>query len=575
MRFVNLAGITGSGKTFVLENLNRHLVNKVPIANCRIIKVSLEHPISVLEIAREIKADLAYENKSVTSLQDAKRQVKWALMKCLQSNDTVLMVLDLSLIPQCPCSGKPVLDFLYDLLQCEDLSKLNIVVSSLCSMKGCKIFHDLKKAAEELVMTELTHKRAVEFVLSENDQFPEKCASYLCNRYERSPHILKCIARINLGECYDLPEDNEAELIKALEAREDECRACVTDNVEGRKQLEAIFSCLTPDQKKIVSQCLVFKDDFDIDRSKLVVDHDASISSGILHKLAEKGFLLLKSKRFAEDGKTLFAFPKIIGEILRNIVKQNSFYRPHYVKAEERFCGVYLELLELLGNNFMGLTVEKRHEVNVLAPLTPTDSVPDAYILSSKDANSRVWLLIKLFRSHQADIMQSLKLCVNHVQLFERIMHIACRLPVLCLLNKLLPLHVSIAIYRKLKRMTEVRGDKLGRARINVCIAFYWMHSYGFEWFHEEARNLLEAANQELSEHSADKSLLDDRANCISKLGRSFAAEGMRDEKNSGRILTGIELMKSGISKWESKPDKSVVDEVLIAANQRHIAGNL
>ena len=572
--FISLAGTTGSGKTFVLENLTRDLADKVSCTKCRVVKVSIEHPISVHEIAKEIKANLSSEDKLISSAQDAKRQVKQALIPYLQSNEMVLLILDLSLIPQCSFSGKPVLDFLYDLLQCQDLPNLNIVVSSLCSMKGCKIFQDLKKAAREIVMTELSHKRAVKFILSENNQFSEKCASYLCERYERSPHILKCIAQTNLSECYDLSEDNEAELIKALEARDDECRECVSENVEGKKHLEDIFSCLTSDQKKIVAQCLVFTDDFDIDRSKLVVDHDIRISVGKLHNL-EKGALLLKSKPGPEDRKTLFAFPTIVGEILRNIiVKEDKFYFSYYVKAEKRFCRVYLELLELLGNNFLGLNLEKRREVKILAPLTPTAGVPDAYLLSLRDKDERTRLLIKLFREHEAEILQSLKLCVNHRQLYESALNIACKLPVLFLLNKLLPLHVLIAIYRKLRRMVEIQDDGLGMARINICIAFYWMHSYGFEWFHEEAKNFLEAAHEELLEHNDDEKLLDDCANCISKLGRSFAAEGIHSGMRK-RVLTGVELIKSGISKWENKTYKSVVDKVLIASNQRHIAGNV
>ena len=573
VNFVSVAGTIGSGKTFVLENLARDFANKVSVAKRRIIKVSMEHPISVIEIAKDITADLEFKDMPISSRHDAKRQVKQALIPCLQSYDLVLLLLDLSLIPQCPHSGKPVLEFLYDLLQCENLSNLNIVVSSLCSMKGCKIFRDLKNAAVEIVMTELSYKRAVEFILSENDKFPEKCAVYLCNKYERSPQILKCIAQIDLNEWYDLPEDNEAELVKALESNEDECRECVSNNVEGKRHLENIFSCLTPDQKKTVTQCLVFRDDFDIDRAILVVDHEISISVGKLHSL--ESILLLRSKRSSENEKTLFAFPKIVGEILRNVVKEDRSYFSDYVKAEERFCRIYLDLLELLGQNFLVFIGEKRQEVKILAPLTPTVSVPNAFLLSSQDADNRVRLLIKLFRDHETEIMQSLKLCVNHSQLHDRILNTACKLPVLSLMNKLLPLHVTITIYRKLKRMTEIRDDRLGMARINVCIAYYWMHSYGFQWFHGEATNLLEAAHEELFEHGADEKLLDDRANCISKLGRSFAAEGMQDEMNTGRILTGIELIKSGISKWENKIYQSVIDEVLIATNRRHIAGNL
>ena len=569
--FMSVSGAVSCGKTYILDSFCRRYIEVEGLTLAKVIKIdgNVKLSESVDWLFERILRALGHRIPERSIEAEAKDR----LLEYVNNHDMVILVLDISVIPKHPVYGQLLLNFLHDIIQSENntnntTGRLKLVVSALCSLIKTKLFHDLDAQAVEIVVDEIPMDSAVDFILSINSNLPRKYAELLCEHYERSPLVLKCIASSDVAKELEVPPDDEIEFKKAFEINEDQLTKCLCADDENKQHIVTILNSIGYENRRLITQCRVFPFEFDRERANLIVDPDINVTLTSLQKFGCNGFMLLKSRRCEETGRFLFRFPKVVGELLKTVIFEDSCLRSTYNIAEQRFCELYFKLLSFLSNSFSGNDPERSDELTVLGPLTPHDGVPDSHALTQQSNETKAKLTIGLFRRHQSEIIRALKVSVRHEKLHFITLNLVTQMPILTLLNKMLLLHQQLAIYRKIKRIQH--KNNVFEAKLNVCVAYFLMYAFGFQRYCAEARSLLEGALTILEKHKGKTDDVDSYANCLSKLGRCLASEKGIEEKE---VMVGIGHITAGASLWSLKEDKKVSDEVLVAACRRHQGG--
>ena len=569
--FMSVSGPVSSGKTCVLDSFYRRYGEYELLRCAKVIKINENNennPTSLDWVSAQILITLGHQIPEESKHVEA----KYRLSEYISRHRMVILVFDISIIPKHPLYGQPLMRFLYDIIQSESQNsgRVKIVVSSLCSLSKTKLFDDLGEHASEVVVEEIPLESALNLIFDVNKDFPKKYAEFLCMHYERSPLVLKRIAKIDVTKVLEVPPDDEVEFKKAFEIKEDQLTKDLCADDENRQHIVAILKSLGYEERRLIIQCRVFPFEFDRERASLIVDPDISVTLPALEKFGVRGLMLLKSRMCKKSNRVLFHFRKVVGELIRNVILEDNSLRRIYDTAEERFCELYFKLLSFLSNSFSGNATARSDELNVLGPLTPYDGVPDSFALTRQSKHTKAKLTIQLFRRHQPEIIRALKQCVRHEKLHCIALNLATQMPVLTLLNKMLLLHHQLAIYRRMKRIS--RKSKVFEAKVNVCLAYFLMYAFGFQRYCTEARSLLEGALTTLKEHKDTTGDIDSYANCLSKLGRCLSSE---IDVGQEQVNIGIENITIGASLWSLKEEKTTADEVLLAACWRHLAGKI
>ena len=563
-------------------------------------------PLKVSAHPRSTSRDLA--SKILTLLGAAFSEVtdNISLVKERLSYYADVLILDISLVPGHKPNDVP--RFLYDLLHDERLSRLNFIVTSLASLKGSVIFQDTRRClVEEVIIEEFPVDRAIGYIRNISPSAPKECLEFLCKHFERTPHVLKHLGRADLQDVLKVSGCNQFEVKKALETRESEFINSICKCEHLKENLKFLFTCLDSDSRILLTQCLVFRSAFTIEQAKIVSDSHLTISESTFHDISHFGIILAWSKD-CEIGKQepLFSFPKLYRHFLLHIIKDDLEYKTCYLNAELKYCKFYFELIDFLGSRFLGADPVAPKNVQMLASAVGVELQKDhckiikgcksvysfvsAMIFrrqgssesESEDEQSSPGIVlfqkvkdtILLFREYEDEIVNCLQVAPNHSVLYDQTIKLTCGMPVLCLLNKLLILHQQLSIYEHIYRTANDRDDRLSMAQLDVSRAFFLMYAHGFQRFCPEAKRLLAGAKEVLETHKDTGNLKDVYANCLSKLGRCLATEGITNVKMSKKLIhEGIALMEQGIKVWKSKREKTVFECVLIAANYRHLAG--
>ena len=579
---ISLAGPPESGKTVTLNILEQELCGKQGYEKTKIIKIHSGKREDCNWLTRAIVQEITKQPRPETD------QTKYAIrhLKGLldtDSYDEVLLIIDVSLNPWTE-RGRNILEFVLTLRLNGKLNgKLSVVISCVGSLSKTSLFLQNRHSSKEVKMEPMTYNSAFEFLIQVNPSFSKRAAAYIVQRIECYPVFLNKVAKADLEGLFVV--DSKEELLSALECRFDAfLETFKGDN--GDEAVEEVFNCLDRRDQEILTQILPFKEEFNIEQAIRVVDSKVSVNESSFNALCEQGALFL-TREMKTAKHITYTIPTILGDRLRNIVLKDDRLRQMYNRAVERHQKMYLELVVLLSNCFMGDLPDRFEEVRVLEPFTPSDGVPENLSILTDDLSERVGRVAMHFRRHCEDIKQSLVVCSSSKESYEAAISIATRVNVYHFLTKMLRLHESREIYRQLKRRAD-RKEHI--ARLNAIIASLSIDAHGHKRYSSESMSLYEAAHVILEkefkesaepwQHHEDKGgdSGDMYALCLRGLGVSSLAKGLQiardtaeeDDEDFSQRSSNIRLSNDILNESLSK---RVDRMVRVGDNLRILAG--
>ena len=578
---ISLAGPPESGKTVTLNILEKELCSKQGYEKTKILKIHSGKQEDCNWLTRAIVQEITKQPRPETN------QTKYAIRHLeglldTDSYDEILLIIDVSLNPWTE-RGRNILEFVLTLRLNGKLNgKLSVVISSVRSLSKTSLFMQNRHSSKEVKMEPMTPNNAFEFLIQVNPSFSKRAAAYIVQRIECYPVFLNQVAKADLEGLFVV--DSKEELLSALECQFDAFLGIFKGDDED-DALEDLFNCLDRRDQEILTQILPFKKEFNIEQAIRVVDSKVSVNESSFNALCEQGALFLT--REMKTKQITYTIPTILGDRLRNIVLKDERLREMYNKAVERHQKMYLELMVLLSNCFMGDLPDRFEEVRVLEPFTPSDGVPENLSILTNDLNERVGRVVMHFRRHWEDIKQSLIVCSNSKESYEAAVSIATRVNVYHFLTKMLRLHESREIYRQLKRRAE-RNEHI--ARLNAIIASFSIDAHGYKRYSSESMSLYEAADvilakefkestEQRQDHEAKGGDIDDMyALCLRGLGVSSLAKGLPiardtaedDDEDFSQRSSNIRLSNEILNE---RLNKRVDRIVRVADNLRILAG--
>ena len=481
LRLLSVAGPGGSGKRITL----RFLVNKLEtgenvfsISDVKYVYLQCEPDPLYLADKIAFAATLATKlGCKMSEKEDPIIVAERELHNLTKEHRLVLLILDISLASS---HSVGILAFLYGLLEHQHFANTKIVVTSLVSLKKSKQFEDLEDAAAEIRCDGFTQKAASLLIKDIEPRMSEKQIGSILKYFGNSPYVLKRIVKLDLFQklltsqahddvCFDrLLEGNMEKLLGYL---------CDENAVE--KSLEVILKYLKKKKRLFLAQCLVLVTEFDLSELERILDQDiaGNACDAMLEFFWPNGLFLLKSLTKDKCYQN-YQFPKVTRKLLCRILLEDSEMKEAHERAQRRFFRIYTDELTRLGDH---LLCGKRD--------------PDLTCLDLDDEPIMpVVETVKLFRIHQAKIVQSLLLGPVDIDLYNDCINVLTKMRVLCLLNKMLLLDEQVKIYRALKQFAEHRNDRLTMAKLDACIAYFLMYNYGFHRYTKDAKVLLKNA---------------------------------------------------------------------------------
>eukprot|EP00112_Aurelia_sp_Birch-Aquarium-sp1_P007260 Seg1790.7 transcript_id=Seg1790.7/GoldUCD/mRNA.D3Y31 product="hypothetical protein" protein_id=Seg1790.7/GoldUCD/D3Y31 len=353
---ISLAGPSKCGKTVTLNILEKELGGKQGYEKTKIIKIHSGKREDCNWLTRTIVQEITKQ------LRQEIDQTKYAirhLSGLLDTYDEALLIVDVSLNPWTD-RGRKILEFLFKLRQNEKLNeKLSVIVSCVGSLSKTSLFMQNRQSSREVKMEPLTPDDAMEFLTQVNPAFSKRAAAYIVQRIECYPVFLKQVAKADLEELFVV--ESKEELLRALECQFDAFLEIFKRDRED-DALEELFKCLERKDQEIVAQILPFKKEFNIEQAIRVIDSKVDIKKSSFNTLCEQGALFLTREMKTTENVT-YTIPTILGDRLRSIVLKDESLSQMYNKAVERHQKMYLELLVLLSNCFMGDLPDKFEEI--------------------------------------------------------------------------------------------------------------------------------------------------------------------------------------------------------------------
>ena len=555
---ISLAGPQNSGKTVTLNILQQQLENDQSLARTKIIKVRSTEQVDFNWLSREIVRKIGQAPRQDS---DQSSYAASGLVGLLDNHDDIVLILDLSLIALSD-DGKAFIDELLGFRKKEKLAKgLRIIISTLTSLWKTSLFLQDRKSFEEITVQPIEHNEAVKYISKINESFPKQVASAIVRKIDCYPFYLRQIADADIKTIFVCDESEE--IVRAVESNFEELNELLFDaNVE--KAVSTVFGCLSEDKKALLTQVLVFANCFGLEQAQRIVDHEIDINDSLFNPLCEQGVLFLKRDRTSSK-VNLYHIPKIQGDMLRKIVSRSDQFSEMYHKALSIHQGLYLQLLVLLSNCFMGDAPSKSEELNVLEPFTPSDGVPAHQSLTIKDANERTSRAVNYFRQQHDDIMKSLLYCNRSQTNYKAVVEVITQLNVYYFLTHMMCSHESLKIYRKLKREATCQKDQESLAKLNVFIASLSIDANGQNEYLSEANSLYEPSVECLRGNVY--------AHCIQRMGGNMLLESRQLGDLGGQWKSGSEHISNAKDLFRESGNGKEATKVYIADCSRLFEG--
>ena len=536
---ISLAGPQKSGKTVTLTILEKKLeeIAPPPMRMTKIIKIRSTSQIDSQWLSRKVVEGIQKQSRSES---DQSAFAVSNMVGLLDSYEEIVLILDISLNAFSP-NGIKIIEFLLKLRKNEQLSKrLRIVISTMTSLWKTSLFLQDRKAFEEIVVQPLGYREAVEYIRELNPTFSKQVASTLVTKIDCYPFYLRQIAEADIENIFVV--EGKEDTIRSIESQFEELNALLFDP-DVEEAVSAVFTCLDKDKQALLTQVLTFANRFGLEQAQRIVDHKIDINDSLFNPLCEQGALFLKRNR-TKSKVIVYRIPKIQGDILRTILNKNEQLSEMYHKALTKHQTLYLELLVLLSDCFMGDPPSKAEELRVLEPFTPSDGVPAHQSLTIEDANERTSRVVALFRQQHDDIMKSLLYCNISQENYKAVIDGITQLNVYYFLTYMLCSHESLKIYRKLKREAKSQQDQNSLVKLNVFIASLSIDANGQNKYLSEANSLYEASAPSLQG--------DVLGHCLQRIAANMLSEGL--------LFGNLEKKKSVI--WDNvKKAKEVFEE--------------
>lgn len=485
------------------------------------------------------------------------------LVGLLQTYDSVILLLDISLNSTSP-DGKGIIDELLTLRKSELLSKqVKIVVSTITSLWKTSLFLQDRKAFKEITVQPFDYKGAIEYIRERNPSFSSQVAEAIVKKIDCYPFYLRQIADADIYTIF--VADGKEELIRSIETKFEELNELLFDP-DVEQAVSSVFESLDVEKKALLTQVLTFAHSFGLEQAQRILDHKFEVDDCLFNSLCEQGALFLKRER-AKAKVINYRIPKIQGDILRMIVSKRDQFTEMYHKALTRHQKLYLELLVLLSDCFMGEIPIKSEELRVLEPFTPSDGVPAGQSLTIQDANERVSRAVEYFRKQHDDIIKSLLYCTYTRENYQAVVDVITKLNVYYFLTYMLCPHKSLKIYRKLKREAKIQQDHKSLVKLNVFIASFRSDANGYNKYLPEANSLYEASESSLEGIT--------HAHCIQRIGTNQLAEGVRCSKDQELIRIGGEKIRKARHIFQENDQQMHAKQVYVSDCNRLLAGLL
>ena len=524
---VSLAGPQNSGKTVTLNLLQKELEHHNSFQMTKTIRIRSRGQVDSKWLAREIVDKI---QKVPPSEVDQGSYAERNLIGLLGSYEDLVLILDLSLIA-ISSNGKSIIDYLVQLRQNEKLSrKLRFVISAMTSLWNTSLFLQSRKALKEIIIQPMDYHEAVGFIRGINEAFPKQVAIAIVQKIDCYPFYLKQLAHADIENIF--VRDGKEEIVRAIESQFEELNDILFDpNVE--EAVSIVFNFLCDNKKALLAQVLTFANCFGLEQAQRVVDHKIDINDSLFNPLCEHGALFLKRERI-QSNVLIYRIPKIQGDMLRKIVCKSDQFSDMYHRALSKHQDLYLQLLVMLSNCFMGDAPSKSEELKVLEPFTPSDGVPAYQSLTIKDANERTSRAVSCFKQQRDDVIKSLLYCNHSQENYKLVIGVLTQLNVYYFLTYMLCSHESLKIYRKLKREAKSQHDEDSLVKLNIFIASLCIDANGRNNYLSEANSLYEASAPSLRGNMY--------AHCMQRMGGNKLMEN--------KVFGNFEVRKSIVSEY-------------------------
>ncbi len=437
-RIISLAGHAKSGRTIILDILQRELANFRSFEQTKILRINISGLKDLNSLTRNIVEKITQQPQLEGNYRKKANKLVLDLTE-LDAYDDVLLILNISFVPMSK-TGQSVIDFIYDLLNEEKMkNKLTIMVTTLCSLAGTKLFVGNTRHSQEVTVKPMKQEKAVKFLRDVNNDLPWHAAELICKKIECFPSLLNKIGEVDIESFFAVRGKDE--LLKAIDCRFGDLIEKICSNFEGRRMLQEVFDCLDDGQKSLLAQALAFSNEFDIERASRVVQARYDISDMSFIFLCDKGVLFFMCRSTKTSQSKIYTIPTMLGRMLRSIIQDDEKLNSEFQQAEQRHQILYHSLLLFMGRCFLGDAPGKNVELKILEPFTPSDGVPAKYSLTIPDMNERVTRVNELFREHVGDIKNSVKVRSNQDGKYKAALSVVTDLNVYYMFSKFLRFH--------------------------------------------------------------------------------------------------------------------------------------